>query len=178
MTPVIDVINHALAKAGPAVVARLNSAVDAFDALRLAGRERLGALAIAIAAIASRHHRRHPTLYIEAAKCWALELTVDRHSASQRVSARYSQGEPIRKAARRLAMAFNALFKAVRTAPISREHRVAIELAPIVRLLARYDADSVVATLESASRCLAEGSPRAFVRDAVAAPVFNENSTN
>jgi hypothetical protein len=155
MTSLAETIDIALAAVGPETEGRLRDVVAGFEALALADEERVAALATAVAAIASRHHGRHVSVYLEAVRTWSLEIAEMLQPAPAELRFIPDAGL-IEEAARKLYGGLDTVIERMHREGVDVRDRLVTELAVVARFLGQHDSHTIAVAMMAVSRALAD----------------------
>jgi hypothetical protein len=153
MSSLARTISNALAAVGPSTESRLRSIVEELGALNLSEEDRLAVLATAIAATAATYHARHKTVYLDAVRTWALEISGELQPGPLRLLPRPADG-PVEDGAEILLGGLEAVMEAMSETGVAIQDRLVTELALLARLLGQYDANTIHQTLLAVGRAL------------------------
>jgi hypothetical protein len=137
MSRLTAIIHDALSAIGAETEARLNRIIGDFDGFGLGDEERLSTIATVIAAIAAIHHSRHRTLYVEAVRCWSLEISSTLLSPPRRLL--LGEGALVDDAEDRLLASIEGLLDHMIKAGVGLQNRLVAELGLMARLLGQHD---------------------------------------
>lgn len=168
MSTLADTISNALAAVGPATETRLRDIFAEFGGLSLGEEDRLTVLATTIATVAVTHHARHKSVYLEAVRTWALEISAELQPPPLRLAGSMIGG-PIEEGAEILITGVDSLIEAMTMADVGVQDRLVTELALVARLLGQHDANTIHLTLMSVERVL--DAPGYRPGDAVSVPL-------
>ncbi len=155
MTNLPDILSEALSRIEPHTEARMETLIAEFSRVPLSGEDRLSALAGTIATVAHIRYVRHRSVFIEALRGWALEIT---NLLGPRPSLLGPDGMSgnIHAAQSLLMAGIDGLLRSMVAAGTHAQHRLVAELALLVRLLGRHDAATIHLVITAVKRALAD----------------------
>ena len=155
MSTLAETIRDVLTRLGPGTETRLRDVIDEFAGLNLGEEDRLSVLATALAANAVSHHQRHKSIYLEAVRTWALEISVGLAPPPVRSSTIVDDGI-IEEGAEQLVGGLDALLDIVAKSAVTVHDRLVLELTLFAQLLGQHDANAIHLTLMAVSDALAD----------------------
>jgi len=155
MSTLAETIRDALTRLGPGTESQLRDVVDEFVGLNLGEEDRLSVLATALAANAVTHHSRHKSIYLEAVRTWALEISVGLAPPPVRSSTN-ADDAVIAEGAELLVGGLDALLDIVTKSTVAVHDRLVLELTLFAQLLGQHDANAIHLTLMAVSDALAD----------------------
>jgi hypothetical protein len=159
MSSLAETINNALRAVGPATEDRLREVIAEFENMNLSGEERLSAVATAIAAAATTHHRRHKPVYLDAVRTWALEIAAELQPGPLRLRRAPDRGQ-IEEGAEILVAGIDSLIELMAAHGVRTQDRLVTELALVSRLLGQHEANIIHLTLLVIARAISEADYR------------------
>jgi hypothetical protein len=159
MSTLADTISNALAAVGPLAESRLRDIFTDFGGLSLGEEDRLSVLATAVATAAATHHARHKSVYLDAVRTWALEISAELQPAPLRLAGS-NIGGPVEEGADILISGLDGLIESMTAAGVRVQDRLVTELALVARLLGQHDANAIHFTLMAVGRALDDAAYR------------------